>query len=163
MPALGGVYKLAAVIDADGNETPKIKLSENVVKITNPGFKNIYRVYDNASGKAEADCIFLRSEDDVDTTKPLVLTHQTERWKKITFDNYTVRKLHVDVIKDGKLVYKLPSLKEIIDYTKKELESFWDEYKRLDKPHLYKVDLSDKLYQLKSKMLDDVRSKQVKS
>ena len=163
MPALGGVYKLAAVIDSEGNETPKIKLSENVVKITNPGFKNIYRVYDNASGKAEADCIFLRSEDDVDVSKQLVLTHQTERWKKITFNNYTVRKLHVDVIKDGKLVYKLPSLKEIIQYTKNELESFWDEYKRLDKPHLYKVDLSDKLYELKSKMLDEIRSKQVKS
>ena len=163
MPALGGVYKLAAVIDADGNETPKIKLSENVVKITNPGFKNIYRIYDKASGKAEADCIFLRSEDDVDISKPLVLTHQTERWKKITFNNYTVKKLHVDVIKDGKLVYKLPSLKEIIEYTKNELDSFWDEYKRLDKPHLYKVDLSDKLYELKSKMLDEIRSKQVKS
>ncbi len=163
MPALGGVYKLAAVIDEKGNETPKIKLSENVAKITNPGFKDIYRVYDNVSGKAEADCIFLRNEEDVDQSKPLVLTHQTERWKKITFNNYTVRKLHVDVIKNGQLVYKLPSLKEIIEYTKTELDSFWDEYKRLDKPHLYKVDLSDKLYELKSKMLDDIRSKQVKA
>ncbi len=161
MPALGGVYKLAAVIDKDGNETPKIKLSENVVKITNPGFKNIYRVYDKATGKAEADCIFLRSEQEIDQTKPLVLTHQTDRWKKITFENYEVRKLQVDVIKNGKLVYELPSLKQIKEYTCQELESFWDEYKRLDKPHLYKVDLSDNLYELKSSMLDKIRATKV--
>lgn len=162
MPALGGVYKLAAIIDKDGNETPKIKLSENVAKITNPGFKNIYRVYDKNTKKAEADCIFLRSEDDVDTSKPLVLTHPTERWKKITFENYEVRKLQVDIIKNGELVYKLPTLKEIKEYTNSELESFWDEYKRLDKPHLYKVDLSDKLYQLKNEMLDKIRGIKVK-
>ncbi len=161
MPALGGVYKLAAIIDKNGNETPKIKLSETVAKITNPGFKNIYRVYDKNTHKAEADCIFLRNEEDVDTSKPLTLTHPIERWKKIKFENYEVRKLHVDVIKDGKLVYKLPTLKEIKAYTDRELESFWDEYKRLDRPHLYKVDLSDKLYELKSKMLDKIRSNKV--
>ena len=157
MPALGGVYKLSAVIEEDGTVTPKIKLSENTEKITNPGFKNIYRVYDKATGRAEADCIFLREEGDVDTTKPLVLTHPTERWKKVEFKDYYVRKLHVDVIKDGKLVYKMPTLKEIKAYTAKELETFWDEYKRLDKPHVYKVDLSDKLYDLKKSMLDDIR------
>lgn len=161
MPALGGVYKLAAIIDKDGNQTPKIKLSENVAKITNPGFKDIYRVYDKTTGKAEADCIFLREEGDIDMQKPLVLTHPTERWKKITFTNYQVKRLHVDVIKGGKLVYKLPSLQEIKEYAQKELESFWDEYKRLDRPHLYKVDLSDALYELKSNMLEEIRLRKV--
>ncbi len=163
MPALGGVYKLAAIIDKDGNITPKIKLSENVAKITNPGFKNIFRVYDKATGKAEADCIFLRDEKEIDTSKPLVLTHPIERWKKITFEDYEIRTLQVDVIKNGKLVYKMPTLNEIREYTKQELESFWDEYKRLDKPHLYKVDLSDALYELKNNMLDKIRGAKVKN
>lgn len=159
MPALGGVYKLAAVLTEGGEYKPKIKLSNNAEKITNPGFKNIYRVYDKETGKAEADCIFLRSEDDVDESKPLVLTHPTERWKKTTFENYAVRKLHVDVIKDGKLVYDMPDIKVIKEYAKKELESFWDEYKRLDKPHVYKVDLSDELYDLKTGMIEKIREK----
>ena len=155
MPALGGVYKLAAVID-DGNLIPKIKISESAEKITNPGFKNIYRVYDKATGKAEADMIFLRGET-FDTSKPLVLTHPTDRWKKIVFENYELRALQQDVIKDGKLVRPLPALKEIKAYAEKEIDSFWDEYKRLDKPHVYKVDLSDKLYELKTAMLDKIR------
>ena len=159
MPALGGVYKLAAIIDKDGNVTPKIKLSNNTAKITNPGFKNIYRVYDKATGKAEADFIYLRNEELIDTSKPLVLTHPTERWKKITFENYELRSLQVEIIKGGKLVYDMPTLKEIKSYATKELESFWDEYKRLDRPHLYKVDLSDGLYELKSDMLEKIRGK----
>ena len=158
MPALGGVYKLAAIFDDNGKCIPKIKISENVEKITNPGFKNIYRVYDKSTGKAEADFIYLRDEEPIDTTKPLVLTHPTERWKTITFDNYELRSLQIDVIKGGKLVYDMPSLKEIKAYAEQELESFWDEYKRLDRPHIYKVDLSDKLYKLKKKMLDNIRS-----
>ena len=160
MPALGGVYKLAAIIDKDGNVTPKIKLSNNTAKITNPGFKDIFRVYDKKTGKAEADCIFLRGEK-IDTEKPLVLTHPAERWKKITFENYEIRTLHVEIIKNGELVYKLPTLKEICKYTKGELESFWDEYKRLDRPHLYKVDLSDGLYELKCDMLEKIRGAKV--
>ena len=159
MPALGGVYKLACVFDDNGNEIPKIKVSDNVAKITNPGFKNIYRVYDNSTGKAEADFIALRSEGEVDTSKPLVLTHPTERWKKITFTNYTVRALQIEVIKNGKLVYDLPKLKDIKEYVKTELDSFWDEYKRLDSPHFYKVDLSDGLYDLKRNMLTEIRGK----
>ena len=162
MPALGGVYKLAAVYDDDGKMLPKIKVSENVEKITNPGFKNIYRVYDKETGKAEADFIYLRDEEPYDTSKPLVLTHPTERWKKITFENYELRPLQVDVIKGGKLVYKLPTLKEIKAYTEQELNSFWDEYKRLDRPHIYKVDLSDSLYELKQQMLDEIRGQDVK-
>ena len=161
MPALGGVYKLSAVINDNGEEIPKIKLSENTEKITNPGFKNICRVYDKKTGHAEADFILLRSEEEIDTSKPLVLTHPTERWKKTEFTDYTLRKLQVDVIKDGKLVYNLPTLKEIKEYAKKELDSFWDEYKRLDKPHVYKVDLSDQLYELKTKMLKEIREKKI--
>lgn len=159
MPALGGVYKLAAVYDENGNEIPKIKVSENTEKITNPGFKNIYRVYGKDSGKAEADFIFLRSEDKIDENKPLVLTHPTERWKSITFENYTLKPLQAEIIKNGKLVYKLPKLSEIKKYAEADLASFWDEYKRLDKPHVYKVDLSDALYDLKNDMLEKIRGK----
>ena len=157
MPALGGVYKLSGVVDENGNVIPKIKISDNSAKITNPGFKNIYRVYDNSTGKAEADFIFLREEGDYDESKPLTLTHQYDRWKSITFNNYTLRKLQEDIIINGKVVYNFPTLKEIKDYAKCELDTFWEEYKRLVSPHIYKVDLSDKLYELKTKMIDDAR------
>lgn len=156
MPALGGVYKLSAVYE-NGKEIPKIKVSDNEAKITNPGFKNIYRVYDKKTGKAEADCIVLRNEEKVDESKPLVLTHPTYRWKTIEFTDYKVRYLQEEIFKAGKLVYKRPSLPEIQAYTKSELDSFWDEYKRLDSPHLFKVDLSDKLYELKKSMLESLR------
>ena len=161
MPALGGVYKLSAIIDDDGKEIPKIKLSENTEKITNPGFKNICRVYDKKTGRAEADFIYLRSEKEIDTSKPLVLTHPTERWKKTEFVDYELRSLQIDVIKDGKLVYDMPKLSEIKKYAEKELSTFWDEYKRLDRPHVYKVDLSDELYNLKTKMLEEIRARRV--
>lgn len=161
MPALGGVYKLSAIVDDNGNIMPKIKLSDNTEKITNPGFKNIYRVYDKETDKAEADCIFLRDEKEIDVSKPLVLTHPTERWKKITFNNYKIKILQEEIIKNGKLVYKLPSLKEIKAYAKSQLNSFWDEYKRLDKPHVFKVDLSDELYQLKTSMIEKIRGKSI--
>lgn len=156
MPALGGVYKLSAIIE-DGKETPKIKLSDNTAKITNPGFKNVFRVYDKKTGKAEADCIYLRSEKPVDTSKPLMLTHPTERWKKIIFTDYEIKSLQVDIIKGGKLVYKMPTLKEIKAYAQKEMDGFWDEYRRLDSPHLFKVDLSDELFELKRRMLTELR------
>lgn len=159
MPALGGVYKLSAVVEEDGTLTPKIKVSENAEKITNPGFKNIYRVYDKKTGRAEADCIYLRDETKVDESEPLVLTHPTDRWKTITFTDYKIRSLQADIIKGGKLVYELPSLEQIKKYAESELESFWDEYKRLDKPHVYKVDLSDGLYELKTEMLEKIRGR----
>lgn len=155
MPALGGVYKLAAV-EEDGKLVPKIKVSDNTAKITNPGFKTIYRIYDGATGKAEADVVALRGEK-IDFSKPLTLYHPVERWKKITFENYTVKELPVTIVKDGKLVYDMPTLKEISAYAKEEKESFWDEYKRLDQPHIYKVDLSDELYALKTEMLEKIR------
>lgn len=160
MPALGGVYKLAAVIDKDGKLTPKIKVSDNSEKITNPGFKNVYRIYDKTTGMAEADLIYLRSEGEYDESKPLTITHPTERWKTTTFENYTLRKLLVTVIENGKLVYELPTLKSIKAYAEKEIASLSDEHKRLDNPHLYKVDLSDELYSLKSDMLKKLRNKE---
>ena len=156
MPALGGVYKLSAKIE-NGKVIPKIKVSDNSAKITNPGFKTFYRVYDE-NGKAVADLIALRGEK-IDTTKPLKLTHPTERWKSMVIEKYTLRELPVTVIKEGKLVYDLPKLKDVKEYAKKELDSFWDEYKRIDQPHLYKVDLSDGLYELKTSMLEEIRSK----
>ncbi len=156
MPALGGVYKLAAVFDGD-EMIPKIKLSESTVKITNPGFKTIYRIYD-ASGMAQADLIALRSEK-FDESKPLTITHPVDRWKMMTFmpGEYTVREVVKTVISNGKVVEKQPSLKEICEYCKKEKATFWDEYKRIDNPHIYKVDLSDGLYTLKSDMINAIR------
>ena len=159
MPALGGVYKLSAIIEKDGEIVPKIKVSENAEKITNPGFKNIYRVYDKKTGHAEADFIYLRNEAAYDVSKPLVLTHPSDRWKTITFDNYELRSLQIDVVKDGKVVYGRPPISEIKKYAERELATFWDEYKRLDKPHVYKVDLSEPLYELKTAMLESIRSK----
>ena len=156
MPALGGVYKLAAVIE-DGEIIPKIKLSDNSAKITNPGFKTIYRIY-GKDGMAEADLIALRGET-FDTSKPLTIVHPVERWKKLTFEpgEYTMKELPIKVIENGKLVGAMPPLKEIVAYSKKEKETFWDEYKRIDKPHIYKVDLSDELYTLKTNMINAIR------
>lgn len=156
MPALGGVYKLAGVVNKDGSITPKIKISETSAKITNPGFKKVVRIYDGESGKAEADLIMLFDEK-IDQTKPLTITHPIETWKKITFTNYKIKELSVKVVENGNLVYKFPKVKEIASYAKEEMQSFWDEYLRLDRPHIYKVDLSDKLLKLKTDMLAEIR------
>ncbi|MBQ9480925.1 MAG: nicotinate phosphoribosyltransferase [Clostridia bacterium] len=156
LPALGGVYKLAAVIE-NGEIIPKIKLSDNAVKITNPGFKNVYRIY-NEKGMAEADLIHLRGEE-IDASKPLTVFHPIETWKKTTYENYTLRELLVPIIEGGKVVYEFPALREIAAYADREMESFWDEYRRIDKPHIYKVDLSDGLYELKTSMMRSIRGK----
>ncbi len=156
MPALGGVYKLAGVEGEDGTIIPKIKVSDNSAKITNPGYKKIVRIYDKASGKAEADLIMLKDEV-IDVTKPLTITHPLETWKKTTFTNYEIRELSVKIVENGKLIYKMPTLKEIAKYSKTEMESFWDEYLRIDAPHIFKVDLSDKLLTLKTDMLEKIR------
>ena len=157
MPALGGVYKLSAIVNKNGKLIPKIKISETAEKITNPGFKNIYRIYDKKTGKAEADLIYTRDEKAIDTSKPLTIKHPTERWKSITFNDYEIKSLHVDVVKNGKVVYDFPTLKQVKVYAEKELASFWDEYRRLDRPHVYKVDLSDQLYELKKSMIEKIR------
>ena len=156
MPALGGVYKLAAIIDGE-NIIPKIKLSDNRIKITNPGFKTVYRIYDNG-GMAQADVIALRGEV-FDETKPLTVTHPVDRWKKMTFNagEYKLKEIIRPVIKGGELCEPLPDLNKIRAFADAEKETFWDEYKRLDKPHVYKVDLSDGLYKLKTDMINEIR------
>lgn len=156
MPALGGVYKLAGIVNEDGSITPKIKVSDNSAKITNPGFKKVVRIYDGVSKKAEADLIMLKDET-IDVTKPLTITHPIETWKQLTFTNYFVKELTQTIVKDGKLVYDLPKVKEIKKYAQSEMTTFWDEYLRIDKPHIYKVDLSDKLLTLKTEMLAEIR------
>ena len=155
MPSLGGVYKLAAVYE-NGREVPKIKVSDNAEKITTPCFKDIVRIYDRESGKAEADLIVLKDEE-IDESKPLTIFHPIETWKKTTYTNYFTKKLHKKIIDGGELVYKLPKLDEIRRYAKAETDSFWEEYKRLDKPHIYKVDLSQRLYDIKNNLLKQMR------
>ncbi len=151
MPSLGGVYKLAE-IEKDGVAVPRIKKSNSIEKITNPGFKTVYRIYEKRNGKAFADLIALKSEK---LTKPLTLTHETERWKKMVMEDYEAKELLVKIYDGGKLVYDCPTLQQCSDYRREELGKFWDEYKRLANPHIYKVDLSDGLYELKHQMLLD--------
>ena len=157
LPALGGVYKLSAVFDEDGRVTPKIKLSDNTAKITNPAFKNLYRLYDRENGMAIADLITLRDEQ-VDDTKPLTIFHPVETWKRHEVENFRAEPLLHTIVEKGKLVYEFPTLQEIQAFSKKELSLFWEEYLRLDMPQVYKVDLSDKLHTLKIKMIDDIRA-----
>lgn len=149
-PSLGGVYKLVA-IEENGKLVPKIKISDNMLKITNPAFKTIYRLYDK-SGMAQADLICLHDEE-IDTGKPLTIFHPIETWKKMTLTDFKARRLHVKVFEKGRLVYEQPSIRQIADNAREDLSTFWSEYKRIDNPHIYKVDLSDKLYDLKQKLL----------
>ena len=156
LPALGGVYKLSAVFDEEGNATPKIKLSDNTAKITNPSFKRLYRLYDRENGMAIADLITLRDED-VDDSKPLTIFHPVETWKTHEVENFRAEELQQAMVKQGKLVYEFPPLMDVQKYSKNELSKFWEEYLRLDMPQLYKVDLSDKLHALKFSMIDGIR------
>ncbi|MBO7177955.1 MAG: nicotinate phosphoribosyltransferase [Clostridia bacterium] len=150
-PALGGVYKLAEIQNGEGVREPRMKFSYTPEKITNPGFKTIFRIYDE-KGMAAADLIALKGES-IDTTKPLTIFHPIETWKKTTFEDYGVRELHVCVFERGKQVYEVPSLKETIEFAKKSKGEFYEEHKRLVNPHSYKVDLSDKLYDLRKELM----------
>lgn len=154
-PALGGVYKLASIQNENGEWEPRMKVSDTPEKITNPGFKTTYRIY-KADGKAAADLIALRGEH-IDFTKPLTIFHPLETWKKTTFEDYTVRELPVAVFERGKQVYALPTLTQIVEYANKSKGEFWAEYKRLTNPHEYKIDLSDELFALRSKLLNERR------
>lgn len=150
-PSLGGVYKLAA--SYDGNTLiPKIKISEDPEKINNPGYKKVVRIY-NEENKAEADLIMLNNET-IDTSKPLEIFHPTYTWKKIKFENYTVRELHQPLFLNGECKHLKKSVMEIRDYAQSELNTLWDAYRRLSKPKVYKVDLSKELWTLKSNLLD---------
>jgi nicotinate phosphoribosyltransferase len=151
-PVFGGVYKLCAVEDGDGNRIPKIKISENIEKITNPDFKKLYRFYDRETGKAEADYICLREETVADD-QPLTICDPMARWKRKTMENYRAVELQVPVFRGGKLVYQLPTLNEIKAYCAKQIETLWPEVLRFENPHQYYVDLSDRLMALKDEML----------
>ena len=151
-PVFGGVYKLTAVEDGSGNVIPKIKISENAGKITNPHFKKLYRFYGRDTGKAIADylCVY---DETVDDSHDLEIFDPEATWKRKNVYNFYARELQVPIFKNGKLVYKLPSLQEIQDYCKKEVDSLWDEVKRFENPHAYYVDLSQKLWDIKYGLL----------
>ena len=155
-PAFGGVYKLAA-IEKNGEFIPKIKLSENQWKITNPGNKTIYRVYDKESGKIKADLIAL-SHEEYKESDPLKLFDPISTWKKTYLDGgtYTLKELLVPVFLNGKCVYTSPSVMEIRTYCQEQLDTLWDETRRLINPHNVYVDLSNELWQLKNKLLDNI-------
>ena len=155
-PVFGGVYKLCAVEDKDGNIIPKIKISENVDKITNPGFKKVYRLYNRRTGMAEADYITLRDEI-VDDTKPLELCHPVARWKTKVMENFEAHELLVPVFRGGELVYDCPALIDIKRSCAYQVSTLWQEVKRFSNPHGYYVDLSPKLMELKDAMLNSSR------
>lgn len=151
-PVFGGVYKLIAVEDSAGNIIPKIKVSENVGKITDPHFKKVYRIYDKKSGKAEADYLTVWDET-IDETQPLELFDPMATWKRKTYTNYGVKPLQVPVFLHGELVYQRPSLQEIQKYCQEQVDTLWDEVKRFENPHTYYVDLSQKLWDIKQGLL----------
>lgn len=154
-PAFGGVYKLAAIMDKDGRFIPKIKLSENTEKVTNPGNKTIYRIYEKDSGKVKADLICLVDEQ-FDENEPLLLFDPLEPWKKtkLADGSYTMREIMVPVFRNGKCCYESPKVMDIRAYCQKELNTLWDETRRLINPHKVYVDLSKKLYDIKIDLLD---------
>jgi nicotinate phosphoribosyltransferase len=155
-PSFGGVYKLAAIL-RDEKFIPKIKLSENQWKITNPGNKKIIRIYEKESGKVKADLITLADEE-YSSDRPLLLFDPIATWKKtlLAANTYTLRELMVPVFQAGKCVYTSPSVMEIRDYCLKEQDTLWDEARRLINPHIVYVDLSLKLYRMKTELLDSL-------
>ncbi|MBO5363734.1 MAG: nicotinate phosphoribosyltransferase, partial [Clostridia bacterium] len=161
LPALGGVYKMSALFQKDGRVTPKIKMSDNSEKVTTPGFKSLYRMYDRNSGMAIADLITLADEQ-IDESKPITIFHPIDTWKKKEVHDFKLEKLQHTIVKGGKLVYKFPKLTEIREFSKAELSKFWEEYLRLDMPQVYKVDLSEKLHTLKTDMINAIREGKIK-
>ncbi|EHL09942.1 nicotinate phosphoribosyltransferase [Peptoanaerobacter stomatis] len=151
--ALGGVYKLCAVV-RDGKMIPKIKISEDPNKINNPGYKNIYRIYDKNDNKAKADLIVL-DEEVINENEPLTIFDPIHTWKKMTFENFYVKKLLSPLFIDGKCVREKRDIKDIKRYTDEEKESFWIQYRRNKNPQIYKVDLSKKLWNMKNDLLEN--------
>ena len=157
-PAFGGVYKLAAMYNKETGEfIPKIKLSENTEKVTNPGNKKILRIYDKETGKIRADLICLEDEE-YDESQDMIIFDPIETWKKtkIKAGTYTLRELLVPIFKNGECVYTSPSVMEIRDYCTREKETLWEETKRFANPHKVYVDLSDKLFKIKSELLEQM-------
>ena len=160
-PAFGGVYKLAAVKDAGSNSfTPKIKLSENTEKVTNPGNKTIYRIYSKSTGKIKADLICLADET-FDPEETMIIFDPIDTWKKtkVLGGTYEMRELLIPAIKDGKRVYTSPSVMELREYCKQEQNTLWDESRRLVNPQKVYVDLSQRLYDLKKNLLEEMSEK----
>ena len=149
-PALGGVYKMAAEV-VKGKMVPKIKLSDNPAKVTNPGYKKVFRLY-GRDGMAIADLIAL-DEETLDTTRPLRIFDPEHPYKNMLVGDFTARELLVPVFRAGRQVYTSPAVMDIQAYAKQELSTMWDEYRRPMQPHIYKVDLSDKLYDLKQRLI----------
>ncbi len=154
-PSLGGVYKICN-IHSEGVDHPKMKISDNMRKMTNPAIKTVYRLFGKADNKAIADVICLKDEK-IDSSQPYTITHPVERWKSMTVTDFYTRELYEDIFVNGKLVYKCPDALTIRSNTLANLETFWEEYKRLLRPHIYKVDLSDKLYELKQSIIKKER------
>ena len=150
-PVFGGVYKLCAM-EKDGKIIPKIKVSENESKITNPHYKKVYRFYSMDTGKAEADLMCIHDEE-VDDSGPIEIFDPDFTWKRKVMMDYTLRQLKVPIFRDGKCVYKFPPLKEVKDHCRRELDTMWDEVLRFENPHKYYVDLSEKLWKLKQDMI----------
>lgn len=151
-PVFGGVYKLTAVENDRGEIIPKIKVSENTGKITNPHFKKVYRYYDRESGKALADELCLYNET-VDENMPHTVFDPNATWKTKTLTEFTARELLVPIFKNGECIYKSPKLKDIRKYCAEQVELLWDEVKRFENPHTYYVDLSEKLWNVKRELL----------
>ena len=151
-PVFGGVYKLVAIEQPDGTIVPKIKISENITKITNPHFKKVYRFYDKETGKAIADELCLHTET-IDASQPHTIFDPIATWKTKEITNYTVRELLVPIFKNGVCVYDQPSLAEICQYCKEQIALLWDEVKRFENPHTYYVDLSQALWEVKQDLL----------
>ncbi len=150
-PVFGGVYKLAAV-EKNGEIIPKIKISENTEKITNPGFKQVYRLFSKESGKAIADVITLFGEE-IDDTKPYEIFDPEHTWKRKVITNFTAEKLTTQIYSLGKKVYESPDVHQIKNYCQNEIGRLWDEVKRFENPHKYYVDLSQSLWDVKNNLL----------
>ena len=149
-PVFGGVYKLVAM-EKDRNIIPKIKISENVAKVTNPSYKKVFRFYSKETNMALADLITLHNEEVLEGEYTIFDPANT--WKRKILKDYYVKELHVKIFENGNLIYNSPTLKEIAEYSKKDLETIWDEIKRMDNPHRYFVDLSQNLWNLKQELL----------
>lgn len=152
-PVFGGVYKLVAVED-NGKMIPKIKLSENVGKITNPGFKQLWRFFDKETGKAIAD-LMTTSDETVNENEPYELFDPEHTWKRKTVTNFNAKKLLVRIFDKGNCVYKSPEINEIRDYCIEQTGTLWEEVKRFENPHKYYVDLSKPLWEMKEKLLHE--------
>ncbi len=157
-PALGGVYKISAEI-IEGEIIPKIKLSENPIKVTNPGIKKIVRLYDKKNRKIKADLIMLDHEK-IDTTKDLTIFDPVATWKKMTLkaNEFEIEEIFTEIVKNGEVVYKKEKVMDIQKYVKEGLNSLWSQHKRINNPHVVPVDLSTELFELKKELINNYRN-----